>query len=68
MGPSPTSQAWIFHSPGLAQGHNAVKPMRVEPKTPPSVDKLSTTEQMHSHFVKSLLAAVSSEFFLNNEQ
>ena len=34
----------------LAQGHNPVSPMRLEPTTPPSPVKNSTTEPSHSSY------------------
>ena len=33
----------------LAQGHNGVKPVRLEPAAPRSRGKHSTTEPLHSH-------------------
>ena len=47
MGVTSTLQGLIC----LAQGHNAVSPVRLEPTTPGSRDKHFSTEQLRSFFM-----------------
>ena len=50
----------------LAQGHNAVTPVRLEPVAPPSRVKHSTTEPLHPWYTRHLTGdqhLVKSHFF-----
>ena len=46
----------------LAQGHNAVARVRLEPATPRSRVKHSTTEPLRSHYVRLLAVSENAHF------